>query len=267
MAKLLAFLWKDWEQARSYRLSFSLQAVTLFLPLVGLYFMGRLFHRVEVPDLDRYGGNYAAFALVGVVVTSYSGTALRAFSTSLRTAQFTGTLEALLLTRASVATMVFGWSLYPFLRATLTMLVYLAGGFLVLGSGLDDADPATVLVTLVLTVIVMGSLGILAASFTLVFKQGDPFTGALVLASGMLSGTLYPVSVLPGWLQVVALLLPYTHAIEAMRLAALRGLSPLELAPQLGPLALYAALLVPLAAWTFSLALRRARVEGSLAHY
>jgi len=147
------------------------------------------------------------------------------------------------------------------------MLVYLAGGFLILGLQLENANLPGALLTLGLIVTIMGSLGIVAASFTLVFKQGDPFTAAIVVAAGMLSGTLYPVSVLPGWLQVVARLLPQTHAIEAMRMAVLQGHSLRDLAPQLGALAIYAVLLLPLALWAFNRAMHRAKIEGSLAHY
>lgn len=265
--KLYAFLWRDWETARSYRLAFLLQGGGLIIPLAGLYFMGRLFTNVDVSPVARYGGNYVAFTMVGVILTSYSGTALRAFSGSLRAAQVSGTLEVLLLTRTGLPTMILGWSLYPFMRATLSMLVYLAGGFLILGLRLNNLDGIAALCTLALTVTVMGSLGILAASFTLVFKQGDPFTAVIVVAAGMLSGTLYPVSVLPSWLQVVAKLLPQTHAIEAMRLAVLQGYPVTELASQLGALALYAVVLVPLSLWAFRLAMRRAKIEGSLAHY
>ncbi|MCH7638524.1 MAG: ABC transporter permease, partial [Bacteroidetes bacterium] len=158
-------------------------------------------------------------------------------------------------------------ALYPFMRATINMIVYLVGGFIILCLRFNDANILSALLTVVLMVIVMGSIGILAASFTLVFKQGDPFTALLVLASGMLSGTMYPVGVLPEWLQGVARLLPQTHAIEAIRIAILRGGSLSEVAPQLIVLALFAALLVPLALLVFSAAMNRARIEGSLAHY
>jgi ABC-2 type transport system permease protein len=261
------FIWRSWQQSRSYKIAFALQFLGILVPLTGLIFMGRLFNTVDISSISRYGGNYAAFMLVGVVVTSYSGIALRAFSGNLRAAQFTGTLEVLLLTRASLPTIVFGWSLYPFLRATVFMLVYLTGGFLILGLRLDNANVGSAFLALLLTVTVMGSMGIMAASFTLVFKQGDPFTAAIVVASGLLSGTMYPVSILPGWLQAISRILPQTHAIESMRLAVLQGYSVGDLMPQLGALAIYAVLLLPLSLLTFKLAMHRAKIEGSLAHY
>ena len=265
--KLFAFLWRDWVEARSYRLSFFLQSAALVLPLAMLFFMGRMFRDLDIPAIDRYGGNYVAFALIGIVITTYSGTALRAFSAGIKRSQATGTLETLFLTRTGLYTMIFGWSLYPLLRASLNMLVYLGGGFLVLGLRLGNANFAGILVTLALTLTIMMSLGILAAGFTILFKQGDPFTRLIVLASALLSGTVYPTSVLPDWLQVVANLLPQTYAIEAMRLFVLKGHSLVEAGPELAVLALFAVLLMPLSLVAFRVAVYRARVEGSLAHY
>lgn len=267
LRKLYAFLWRDWQQARSYRLSFAMQTVGLAVPLVSLYFMGRLFNQVDVSPVDEYGGNYPAFALVGVIIVGYSGTALRSFTGALRSAQVTGTLEILVLTPTSLPTMMFGWSLYPFLRSTLFLFVAMFGGLFILGLSFAGANVISAVVTVLLTITVMGSLGIVAASFTLVFKQGDPFTAIIVLASGMLSGTLYPVGILPAWLQGVAQMLPQTHAIEAMRLAVLQGQTVPELAPRLGALAIYAAILVPIGIFTLRKAMHQARIDGSLAHY
>ena len=239
----------------------------MFGPLVVLFFLRGVFDSVYLPSIEIYGGSYVPFALVGLVVTTYSFTALRAFSDNLRSAQITGTLEVLLLTRSRLSTIIVGWALFPFLEATIQMIVFLACGFLVLGVHLGDSNVAGTLLVLILTVAIMAGFGILAAGFTLIFKKGDPFTGLIVAASGLLSGTMYPVSVLPEWLQTVAHLLPQTYSIEATRLAILQGASVVQLLPQLGPLILFAGILLPLSLAAFHYSMRRALVEGSLAHY
>jgi ABC-2 type transport system permease protein len=232
-----------------------------------LFFMSRLFNSVDVPAIERYGGDYIAFSFVGLILITYSFTSLRSFASSLRIAQTTGTLEVLLVSRASLPTIIVGWSLFPFLEATLKMLLLLAAGFLILGLRLEDANLVGSLLVLVLTVVVMASLGIMSAGFTLVFKQGDPFTGLIVAASGILSGVMYPVSVLPNPLSVLANFLPHTYSIEAMRLAILKGYSVTDLAPQLVALLIFAAVLVPSSLLAFNYAMYRAKIDGSLAHY
>jgi ABC-2 type transport system permease protein len=264
---LWILLWKDLQVTRSYRFAFIVQTASLVAPLALLVFINRALGQVDVPAISRYGGNYVSFMLLGVVVTTFSATSLSAFSRSLRAAQVTGTLEAMLFTRARLPVLLVGSSLYAFARESLRMAVYIGGGFLVLGLAMDNVNIAAAVTVFVTFLLVMISLGILAASFTLVFKQGDPVTMLLIAGSGFLSGVVYPVAVLPLWLQRLAQALPQTHAIEALRLSVLSNAGFSDIAPQLIVLGMFTVLLFPLALLAFSAAMDQARVDGSLAHF
>lgn len=253
--------------ARSYRFAFILQSASLVAPLLVLVFLERALGDVSVPSISEYGGNYVSFMLLGVVITTFSATSLSAFSRSLRTAQMTGTLEALLFTRSRLPVLIIGISLYPFVRESLRMAVYIAGGFVVLGLAVDTVNILPAITVFMLFLLVMLSMGLMAAAFTLVFKQGDPITLLLVTGSGFLSGVVYPVDVLPLWLQRVAQALPQTHAIEALRLTVLSNASFSDVSTQLIVLGVFAVLMFPLSVLAFSAAMDQARSEGSLAHF
>lgn len=264
---LWILLWKDIRVARSYRFAFMLQQLALGAPLIVLVFLERSLGEVSVPSISAYGGNYVSFMLLGVVITTFSATSLSAFSRSLRGAQTTGTLEALLFTKARLPVLIVGLSLYPFVRESLRMLVYIAGGFVVLGLAVDTVNVLPAITVFLLFLLVMLSMGLMAAAFTLVFKQGDPITLILVTGSGFLSGVVYPVDVLPLWLQRVAQALPQTHAIEAMRLSVLSNAGFSDISTELIVLGVFAILMFPLSVLGFTVAMDQARSEGSLAHF
>jgi ABC-2 type transport system permease protein len=267
MRKLLAFVILDWQFQRSYRMAALLSIGGIFLPLIGLHFMSKLLGRLDASSLTPYGGNYMAFLLVGLVVTTYSGVALGASVASLRGSQIRGTLETMLLTRTNIATMIVGWSLYPVIRSTLFMAVYLTGGLFLVGVKFQNANFGAALVVLGLIMAVLGSLGLISAAFTLVFKQSDPFTRGIIVAGGLMSGAVFPITLLPGWMQTVSKVLPQTHALEGVRLAILRGVPLSDLTLQVGILLIYAALMLPLSLWLFQVSMRQAKLDGSLAHY
>lgn len=79
--------------------------------------------------------------------------------------------------------LLIGSSLHPILTATSTTVAHFIGGFLTLGVSLESAS-------LVLIVIVMGSFGIVSARFTIVFEKADLFTASMLVAPGLLSGTV-----------------------------------------------------------------------------
>jgi ABC-2 type transport system permease protein len=81
------------------------------------------------------------------------------------------------------------------------------------------------------------------------------------------AGMMYPVSVLPAWLQYVARLTPVTYSLEGMRAAILSHASLRELWPSLAGLLVFAALLLPVSFAVFSWALRRTKITGTLTHF
>jgi ABC-2 type transport system permease protein len=78
---------------------------------------------------------------------------------------------------------------------------------------------------------------------------------------------MYPISVLPTWLQYLARLVPVTYSLEGMRAAILGHASMRELWPPLAALLIFAAILLPVSFAAFSWALRRTKITGTLTHF
>jgi ABC-2 type transport system permease protein len=150
---------------------------------------------------------------------------------------------------------------------TLRVFVYLGVGVVFLSVDLKQANLASAGLILLLTVIVFSSLGIIAASFIMVLKRGDPIAWLFNAASSFLGGVYYPVAVLPGSLQTLSKLLPITYALEALRQALLNGATIGQLTPQILALSVFCLVLLPASLIIFRLAVRQARIDGSLTHY
>jgi ABC-2 type transport system permease protein len=77
---------------------------------------------------------------------------------------------------------------------------------------------------------------------------------------------MYPVSVLPEPLRILARLIPITYALEGMRAALLAHASWSQLGPSIAALLIFAAILIPLSFLVFAWALRRTKITGTLTH-
>jgi ABC-2 type transport system permease protein len=267
MDKLLAFLKRDFLVEVSYRFPFVFQVAWTLLSIASYSFLARFIGRSTVPALDAYGGDYFAFVVIGVALHEYLTTALDAFSRSIRDSQLAGTLEALLATQTSLPTIILSSAAYPFLWRSFNVVLYL-----LLGAGLFDlrlasGNWAAAILILILSIIVFSGLGILSASFTMVFKRGSPITLLFGGLSWLLGGVFYPVTVMPTWLQRVSALLPITYAIEGMRACLLGAGRWSDLWGSLGPLMLFAFVVFPLSLVSFHYATRHARMTGTLAQY
>ena len=191
MESLGVFFRRDLLTDLSYKLSFALQALHILLGIAAYYFLARLLGE-STPD------GYAPFPflLVGMAVNGYMTTALVCFTQAVKGHQVTGTLKSVLATRTSPVTFIVLSSLYPFARGTVDGLIYLLGGG-AFGLPLGQVNLPATLLLFGVSLLAFGSIGILSATFTLIFKRGDPLLWLFVSLSWLLGGVFYPREVLP----------------------------------------------------------------------
>lgn len=265
--KLLAFAGKDMRIGLSYRFRLLLQFGTLFVSLLFLYYLGRMFTGVMTPHLSQYGGDYFAFVLVGISVSSFVGVGLSALADQVRRAQVEGTLEALLATPTSIYTILIGNSLWSFISALMGSLVTLFGGALFVGLRISFWGGMATLFVLLLTFLSFLSVGMLSASFIMIFKQGNPIGLLFGTSSYFLGGVLFPIEVLPKPLQVLAQILPITHAIKALRELLLAQVRFQDILPLVMNLLIFTLVAGPAGILFFRYAVHRAKRDGSLVQY
>jgi ABC-2 type transport system permease protein len=83
----------------------------------------------------------------------------------------------------------------------------------------------------------------------------------------LLAGVYYPVEVLPDWLQAISRLLPATYSTAALRRVMLGSGSFSTGMQDLLALVGFALLLLPVGLVALRIAVRWAKIDGSLAQY
>jgi ABC-2 type transport system permease protein len=266
LRKIAAFFWRDFAIARGYRGALVLETAEALFGVATFFYLSRF---VESPQLDRAlpaGSNYFAFALVGFAFFDYLSVALSAFDASIEEARQNRTLEALLITQTPLSVILAGSAVYPFAALALRTCVYLTWGTLFFGFAPRAVNWPGAVVVLLVSILAFAGLGILSASYQVLFKRGNPAKWAVLGISGLVGGMMYPVAVLPGPLQVVARLIPVTYSLEGMRAALLAGAGWSELWRPLVALLVFAVILIPFSFAVFAWALRRTKITGTLTH-
>jgi ABC-2 type transport system permease protein len=265
MNKALAFVKRDYLLATSYKIVFLFQVVSIatWIPILRILHTG--FEGSEGVQ-ENFDGDFFSFTVVGVSLMGYMGISLRTFNQSIRDSQLMGTLEITLLSPTSVTQLLIYSSLWTYLFTTIRFGFGLFLGTF-FGLSLANANPFSALAVLALAVPAFASFGMLTATFVMVAKRGEALNGLLAMASGVFGGVFFPADKMPEWMQVIANLLPLTPAAEAMRAAVFEGASITDILPQLGSLALFTFVLLPIALGSFTLAVRWSKANGTLAQY
>lgn len=266
VAVMAAFLRRDLREALTYKFSFLSSLVGIVLSSATFYFVAKLVP-AGTPSLGPFGGDYFSFAVVGVAFAGLLGMFQEGLASVVRSAQTSGTLEALLVTPVPVPVILFGSSLYALLFQIFRTALHLGVALAFFGLALGRINTAGVAAVGLLTVLCFLSVGVLSASFVLVYKMGNPFSWILGTVSGLLGGVVFPVALLPTWIRWVSSLLPVTYALDGMRKSLLASAPFAAILPDVAALAAFDALLLPLSLVVFRLAVRKAKKDGTLAHY
>lgn len=265
MRILLAFLRRDALVEASYRTNLALGLVSALVALLSTWYLGVAVGHGS-PALQAWGGDFFAFTTVGVAVATPLAAGLSGLSNQVRDAQIDGTLEPMLLAPISAARAVVYQAAFGLLWACVRALAFAGGAVVLFGvpTHLEGLPLAVLGATLGLGVYL--ALGMMSAAFTLLLKRGEPVAWSVQQASLLLGGVLFPIEVLPEPLRALADVLPLTHTLIVVRGALLLGQGTGEVGRSLAILGATLLVLAPLAAVTFTWALRRAQEDGSLSH-
>ncbi len=262
-----AFFSRDARIALSYRAAFAMQFIGNAVLVCLMYYIGRAIGSQPLPALAKYGGSFLAFVLIGIALTDCVLVSLMSFAQQIREAQTTGTLEATLISPASLTSILIYSSLWNYFMSGIRFLLYLGLGALVFGVQLGKGNLPAALIIFLLTVVCFMGLGILWAGMVLTVKRGEGIISVIGYFVMFATGVFFPVALLPHWLQIFGKLIPLTYALDGMRFALLQGSSFAELAPIILTLGIFAIVLLGGGIAGFNLAVRAAKQSGSLTQY
>ena len=257
---------RDWVTAWSYRLPFIAGLFSSLFGLITYFFIARLVDRSEFEETPELANGYFAFVMLGSSLVAIMTVGLTANASRLQRAQSTGTLEAMAAAPAPLWLTTFLGSMYELLYATASAFVTVALGVAFFGVRFNVGPLGALVVAggIVATFLLFASLGMAVAAFGLVYKRTGPLIALMTTALSLLGGVFFPVDLLPGPVEFFAKIMPFTWAVDVIRLTLLAGQVPVL---RFVALAATAALAFPLSAVLFDRALVQTRRSGTLSHY
>lgn len=268
LRRIWAFVVRDWRLELSYRMQFFLRVLSILILVTTFFFVSKIFVGFADPRFTQWRDPLAAW-LTGLAVLNYFMTGFSSLANAIRQEQMQGTLESVLMTPISVPTVIVASSAWDFVQATFFSSLYLIFGWLFFDVHYQG-NFLLALAFLLLTTVVLSCLGILSASFAMVFKRGDPFGIFLGTGSALFSGVFFPTQLIrdyAGGVANISRILPPTYGLDGIRRVLIEGQGFAQVRDPLITLLLFLAVLLPLSLWVFGRAVKRAKREGSLIQY
>jgi len=260
--KTVAIFRRDLLSVLRYRWAFMFTVAGALCELAAFYYLSRAIG----PGFRPEGLDYFSFLVVGTGFYTFLIMGVHSLVQSVQEAQQTGTFEVLMTTSTQPSVLVLLSAISALSRDAMQLVLYLEIGLVIFGKTLPRPGIGCALVFF-LSLAIAIAMGLMVAALQVAIQKGSVVLWALGSGTWLLTGTLFPVTSLPAPLRYTAELIPITYSLDAMRKALLQGATLSVLSHEIGILAMFALVLLPLGLAMFSFSLRRARQEGTLSAY
>ena len=260
---------KDWKVFWRYPLN----AVShIFQPIIWItpvYFMGKAFStNGQALGFAAYSGtgDYMSYILLGTVLTNFILTVFWGMGYALKEDMDSGVLESNWLTPVPRLMILVGRTLSSLLVTTITSSI-----MLVIAGALFGFQPTGNTLAAFLTAIPMliglYGFGFAFAAVVLLMREANTLVDVSSFLVQGFSGTNFPVKSLPTWLIPIALILPLTYGLDAVRGWLLQTETLLPIRVEIAILIVFMFVMLWFGAWVFHRVERRVRTLGTLGQH
>ena len=202
----------------SYGMLFNWARPSIYIPtLIG----GPTFQLLFFAALGSYATNRSpAYFAIGNAVQVSALAGVFGMTMAIANERWFGTLPAILATPANRVALFAGRFMPFVLNGLLVSLYAFALGVVFLGVRLAPGSLAVAGLALLVTVFSCTAIGALQGAVSLRLRDGLFGANLVTMSILLFCGVNIPLAELPGWMQVIGNLLPFTHGLEAVRQAA-----------------------------------------------
>jgi len=203
-------IWK--REMKRYRRERGQLLSTLLLSFIWLVIFGT---GIGSMGVSKFPGNYKEFLFPGIIGLVLLVISLRAGVSVIRDREF-GFLRVLFATPGNRSAILLGKVFGGAMAALSQGIIVLLLSFL-LEVTINAEKVFYSLLIMVLISFGIVSLGIVIAGFLESFESFNLIMSTLFMPMFFLSGAVFPVNLLPAWMQILANLNPLTYGIDALR--------------------------------------------------
>jgi len=208
---------------------------------------------------------FILYLAIGTAVWTYVSVVFDNVTETVTMERWEGTIEYTFMAPVSRLTHMLGTCLFALLHGILLTALQLVVLSMFFHLDLTHANWGTTLFILLLGSVSLIGLGTVSAVLPMLFTERGAQMAYIIRAIMLLvSGVYYPVTVLPGWLQVISKVTPTTYMLSGLRLSIQSDASFGRLLPDIWPLLICGLVSVPLGQYIFHIAERYAKRTGKL---
>ena len=260
-----AFLARNWHLTKRY---WGWEVVWFFYSLtsgLAVVFIAQGAEALTGASVDFDVQYLTMYLIIGTLVWRYLASIFILTSEVIAWERWEGTIEYTLMAPVRRWVHLVGQTCYSLIYGLITSLIIAVAMALFFELDLSGANLAGAAAVILAGSLSLISIGIIASILPLLYpERGAQMTNVIEASFLLISGVYYPISVLPEWMQTIAIFSPVTYVLDGTRAAILDGSSVSALMQYIVPLLILGVVLLPIGIRAFSAAENYAKRAGRL---
>lgn len=210
--------WLGWQIESNWAEPWVFAIYSIIRPLAGVGIVTFMYLAVSRAT-NTYTPDRLAFVYVGTAFFMFVGQELYGISQAvLDDREHYRTLKYVYIAPGSIYIYLFARGLAKVAETAISCVVTLTVGALLLHISYSGFDLPLLVVSMVLGILGIATFGIMLAGVTLLTaRHGFQMGESVAAIFFVLGGVVFPIAILPGWVQNISYAVPVTYWIEAMR--------------------------------------------------
>jgi len=206
-------------------------------------------------------------AVLGGGVLGMWGNTLYSSGWSISYDRYNGTLEPLMISPTHMMDVIAGRAVWHTIIGLSNAVLVFVVAEIMFETSLTLENPLLFFLVLVMTLFSLAAIGLIFSAFFVLTRTSSVLMSSLEFPIYVVSGALFPVSILPAWASWISLGLAPSWGVEAMRSVAFGGFVTGDLLTDVGMMVLLIAIYLVLAAVLFHMIERNVRNHGSMGRF
>jgi ABC-2 type transport system permease protein len=247
----------------SYRTRAVSQTLAVFFSLTVFYYVSKLVNVEEFPSAHAY----FSFVTIGILTLAVLTATLTALPLAVRQELIAGTFERFVVSPTGAAAGVAAMLIFPMLSALAISTLQIILAAIVFPLDVHWSTAALAVPVALLGVLSFAPFALLMAAAVITLKQVTGAVPFVTTALAFLGGFLFPVRLLPDWVEWLSEVQPFTPALDLLRHLLVD--TPLHdpAWESVLKIAAFAAVLLPLSLLVLRQAVHVCRRRGTLIEY
>jgi ABC-2 type transport system permease protein len=223
-----------------------------------------VFTFVALTLFKEASGPFGLYAVLGGGMMGMWGNTLYSTGFAIEFEKWQGTLEEVLAAPSDLLHVIAGRSMSNALFGITNMVAILLIAALVFRIPLGISNPILFALSVFLTLLSVSALGLIFASAFVLTRSAQVFTNGLEFPIYVVSGSMFPIALLPFWVHPASYILGPSWGIEAIRKAAGQQTVSLAFWQDIGVMLLISIVYVVVAVFLFKKVEIKSRRDGTL---